>query len=371
MQIGILKEQTKNEKRVAVTPETVAKYIKLGCTVVIESGAGERSFYTDKSYEEAGAKIEKSSSSVIKKTNLLLSVQASNQIEKLAPGSYALGMFSPFKNEVLFKQLTEKKITAFSMELIPRITRAQSMDVLSSQTNLSGYRAVIEGLNYSGRVFPMMMTAAGSIRPAKVVVMGAGVAGLQAIATAKRMGAQVFAFDVRAAAKEQVESLGATFIEVESDDTDAETKGGYAKETSDAYKKKQQEKVAQALKDADLVITTALIPGKPAPTLIPEDIVKTMKEGAVIVDMATEAGGNCPLSRIDQVEIKHGVTIIGFTNLPSRLAFDASALYARNVYNFFDLLWDKEEKSLQPNWSDEIIQSTCISSEKKMNKEDA
>jgi len=369
MQIGILKEQENYEKRVAATPETVAKYINLGCHVLIESGAGSNSFYTDDAYKKAGASVEKKAADIIKKSKILLAVQASQHLTELPPESYALGMFSPFKNANLFNELNKKNITAFSMELIPRITRAQSMDVLSSQTNLSGYRAVIEGLHALGRVMPMMMTAAGSIRPAKVVILGAGVAGLQAIATAKRMGAQVFAFDVRAAAKEQVESLGATFIEVEAQNTNAETKGGYAQETSDEYKKRQQEKITDTLKDADLVVTTALIPGKPAPVLVSEKTVKQMKVGSVIVDMAVEFGGNCPLTKINKTEVKHGVTLVGYPNLPSRLAFDASALYSRNVYNFFDLLWNKEEKKIQPNWDDEIVQSTCVSNCQKSTKE--
>ncbi len=360
MQIGILKEQANYEKRVAATPETVKKYINLGCRVFVESKAGADSFYTDQAYKDAGATVEKSVDTIIKNTQMLLAVQASDHMNKLEKGSYALGMFNPFKNETLFKKLNKSGIIVFSMELIPRISRAQSMDVLSSQTNLAGYRAVIEGMNVLNRAMPMMMTAAGSIRPAKTVVLGAGVAGLQAIATAKRMGSQVFAFDVRPAVKEQVESLGATFIDVESD-KNAETTGGYAKEMSADYKKRQQAKTAEALKEADLVITTALIPGKPAPTLISEDIVKEMKPGSVIVDMAIESGGNCPLTKLNKIEVYNNVMLVGYPNLPSRIAFDASALYARNLYSFFDLMWDKELKYFKPKWDDEIVHAAVVS----------
>lgn len=269
-------------------------------------------------------------------------------------------MLAPFDNRAALPGWAAKNLSTFALELIPRITRAQTMDVLSSQSNLAGYRAVIEAANAFGRAFPMMMTAAGTVPPARVLVLGAGVAGLQAIATARRLGAIVSAFDVRAAAKEQVQSLGATFVEVEGAEN-AETSGGYAKEVSEDFKMRQQAKIHETLKKSDIAIATALIPGKPAPVLITEAMVKDMKPGSVIVDLAVERGGNCPLSEAGKVVQKHGVTLIGHDNMPSRIAVDASALYARNVFSFLSLLINKDKKDeLHINVEDEIIKGTLL-----------
>jgi len=272
-------------------------------------------------------------------------------------------MLNPYENIDRIGRLAAGGISAFSLEFIPRISRAQGMDVLSSQSNLAGYKAVLDGVSEFGKVVPMMMTAAGTITPAKVLVLGAGVAGLQAIATAKRLGAVVFAFDVRPVAKEQVESLGATFIEVPMEEKDAETKGGYAREMSTEYKKLQAELVHNTLKKMDIAITTALIPGKPAPILITEEMVRDMKPGSVIVDLAVNSGGNCPLSRPDKIIVKYGVKIVAYENVPSRVAVDASALYARNIYNFLGLLIDKETKKPAINMNDEIIKNSLITHE--------
>lgn len=342
-----------NEKRVAITPEVTAKYIKLGFEVVLPKGVGESAGFSDSEYESAGAVISNGS---IADADLYLCVKPElSENMQLSKGSYLIAMLSPFQNAEILKKLFLKGINPCALEKVPRITRAQSMDILSSQANIAGYRAVVEAISEYCRVIPLMMTAAGTIRPAKVLILGAGVAGLQAIATARRMGARVQAFDVRRAVKEQVESLGATFVDIESDEN-GETVGGYAREMSDDYKKKQAEKLAEALKMSDIVISTAQIQGKPAPRLISKEMVNSMASGSVIVDMATETGGNCELSEKDKKVVINGVTIIGYTDFAGRVAYDSSQLFARNVFNFVSLML----KDNKLDTSDEIIQATLI-----------
>ncbi|MBO4405267.1 MAG: Re/Si-specific NAD(P)(+) transhydrogenase subunit alpha [Alphaproteobacteria bacterium] len=342
-----------NEKRVAITPETAAKYIKLGLNVVLPKGVGESAGFADSEYEACGAVITESD---INDVNLYVCVKpVLSENMELSKGSYLIAMLSPFQNEEVLKKLFLRGINPCALEKIPRITRAQSMDILSSQANIAGYRAVIEAMSEYCRVIPLMMTAAGTVRPARILVLGAGVAGLQAIATAKRMGARVSAFDVRRAAKEQVESLGASFVDVESDEN-GETVGGYAREMSEDYKKKQAEKLKEALKKSDIVISTAQIQGKPAPRLITKEMVYGMAAGSVIVDMATETGGNCELSKRDQKVVVNGVTIVGYTDFAGRVAYDSSQLFARNVFNFVSLML----KDNKLDTSDEIIQATLI-----------
>ena len=357
MKIAVLKETVSNENRVATTPDVVKKYVATGHSVTIEKGAGVAAGYTDAAYKAAGASIAATAKAACGGSEIILHVQplTPKQLSDVPAKATTIGLMDPFNADDLIKAGAKQKVTSFAMELVPRITRAQSMDVLSSQSNLAGYRAVLDAAYSYGRAFPMMMTAAGTVAPAKVFVMGAGVAGLQAIATAKRLGAVVSATDVRAAAKEQVQSLGGSFVMVEDEETKAaETSGGYAKEMSAAYKKKQVELIASTIAKQDVVITTALIPGRPAPVLVSEDMVKTMKPGSVIVDLAAAQGGNCPLSEADKVVKKHGVTIIGYTNLASRIAADASALYAKNLLNFVNLISDENGK-LAIDWDDEIV----------------
>ena len=342
-----------NEKRVAITPEVAAKYVKLGFEVELPKGAGESAGFSDSEYEAAGATIVDGKISDVTLYLCVRPVLSENM--ELSKGSYLIAMLAPFQNEEILKKLHLKGINPCALEKIPRITRAQSMDILSSQANIAGYRAVIEAMSEYCRVIPLMMTAAGTIRPAKVLVIGAGVAGLQAIATAKRMGARVRAFDVRRAAKEQVESLGAVFVDVDSDEN-GETVGGYAREMSEDYKKKQAEKLAEALKTSDIVISTAQIQGKPAPRLITKEMVGDMAAGSVIVDMATETGGNCEVSKKDEKIVVNGVTIIGYTDIAARVAYDSSQLFARNVFNFVSLML----KDNQLDTSDEIIQATMV-----------
>ncbi len=361
--IAIPKETAEYEKRVAASPDTVKKLIQTGSQVIIESGAGELSALTDAMYKAAGAKIAKTFQDTVKAANIVLKVQAPNkeEIKSLQQGSLLIAMLAPFSNKTILKDLAKAKVNAFSMEFVPRISRAQSMDVLSSQSNLAGYKAVLDAAEYYPHAFPMMMTAAGTVPPAKVFVMGAGVAGLQAIATAKRLGAVVSATDVRPAAKEQVESLGASFVAVEDDEfKEAETAGGYAKEMSAEYKKKQAALVEEHIAKQDIVITTALIPGRPAPKLISAAMIKSMKPGSVIVDLAVETGGNCASSKAGEVVEKHGVSIVGHINVPSRLAADASALYSKNLLNLIGLIIDSEKKAIKIDWDDEIIQGLCM-----------
>lgn len=358
--LAVLKETAANEHRVAATPDTIKKYVALGINVQVESGAGLDASISDDAFKAAGATITPDAAATLKGANIVLCVrEPMPQTLAAAKGATIIGLLHPYKfNGTPYEAAGA---SAIALELVPRISRAQSMDVLSSQANLAGYRAVLEAAHAYGHAFPMMMTAAGTVAPAKTFIMGAGVAGLQAIATARRLGAVVSATDVRAAAREQVQSLGATFVMVENEETkEAETAGGYAREMSDDYKRQQAELIAETIKKQDIVITTALIPGRPAPVLVTEDMVKTMKPGSVIVDMAVEAGGNCPLSEPDSIVVKHGVTIIGYTNLPSRIAVDASALYAKNILNIITLMWDKDAKQLNFNFDDEIIKAITL-----------
>lgn len=365
MHIVALKERIRAETRVAITPDTAKRFIELGASISVETKAGEHAGISDEAYKEVGVTIEKTPKKILSDADILLKLQPSGPIldetTHLKKNAIIIAMLSPLTNQDLLKQYAQKHITAFAMEMVPRITRAQAMDVLSSQSNLAGYKAVLDAVGEYNKVVPMMMTAAGTVSPAKICIIGAGVAGLQAIATAKRLGGIVSAFDVRPVAKEQVESLGAKFIEVEStDNTDAETEGGYAKEMSDDYKQKQQEVLEAHLIKQDIVITTALIPGRPAPVLIPENIVKAMKPGSVIVDLAVTAGGNCPLSKPGTIVEKHGVCILGYENVPGRIAADASKLYAKNLFNFTSLLINKEKKSISIPEEDEIIQTSMV-----------
>lgn len=362
MKLAVGKESLTAEKRVAATPESVRKLIALGFDVCVESSAGIAAAVTDEMYVQAGAKIV-SGAEVYKDADVVLRVRqpAAAEITTMKSGALLLAQLSPYQEKETLKTLAAQGVTAVAMEFVPRITRAQTMDVLSSQANLAGYRAVLEAAAAFGRAFPMMMTAAGTVPAAKVFVMGAGVAGLQAIATARRLGATVSATDVRPAAKEQVQSLGASFVMVENEETKAaETAGGYAKEMSDDYKRQQAELIAETIKKQDVVITTALIPGRPAPKLVSEDMVRSMKPGAVIVDLAVEQGGNCALSKPGEIVDVNGVLIVGHLNLPSRIAVDASALYARNLLNFLTPLVDKETKALKINREDEIVKASVV-----------
>ena len=369
MKIGIANERRAHELRVAVTPDTVKKFMGLGAEVAIETGAGLGSSYTDEAYAAAGARIAADEAAAISDADIVLKVQrplsaaegGPDELALLKRGAMLVGILAPYGAKEQLARYAERGVNAFAMEFMPRITRAQTMDVLSSQANLAGYRAVIDAAAAFGRAFPMMMTAAGTVAPARVFVMGAGVAGLQAIATARRLGAIVSGTDVRPAAKEQVTSLGATFVAVEDEEfKQAETAAGYAKAMSAEYQKKQAALVAEHIKKQDVVVTTALIPGRPAPVLVSEEMVVSMKHGSVIVDLAVEQGGNCPLSEPGKVVVKHGVTLIGHLNMPSRIAVDASALYARNLLSFLTPLIDKESKALKINWDDEIIKGTAL-----------
>ena len=367
MKIAIPRERRAHETRVAASPETVKKLVALGCEVVIEKGAGSDAAFPDEAYKQAGATVAKDAKTALSGADVVLKVQrpiaggAGDEIGLLKKDAIVIAILDPMRAGDDMAALAKAGLTAFAMDMMPRITRAQSMDVLSSQANLAGYKAVLDAAAEYGRAMPMMMTAAGTIAPARVLVMGAGVAGLQAIATARRLGAIVSATDVRPAAKEQVESLGGTFVAVEDEEfKQAETAGGYAKEMSAAYKAKQADLIAETIKKQDMVITTALIPGRPAPVLVSADMVKSMKPGSVIVDLAVEAGGNCALSQPGKVAVKHGVRIVGHMNVPGRLAADASALYARNLFNLLQLMIDKDSKALAIDWDDEIIKGICV-----------
>ena len=357
MKIAILRETNSDELRVAATPDSIKKFIGLGANVSVQPGAGKGSSITDSEYQAAGASL----SDDISGADIVLCVRPPEAatVAGLKEGAILIGMLEPYTAREATTTYNARKIAAFSLELLPRISRAQSMDVLSSQSNLAGYRSVIDAVATFGKAVPMMMTAAGTVAPAKVMVLGAGVAGLQAIATAKRLGAVVCAFDVRPIAKEQVESLGAKFIEVPSEES-GETSGGYAKEMSEEYKRKQSELIAETVKKQDVVISTALIPGRPAPVLITKEMVDNMKQGAVIVDLAVASGGNCPLSQLDKVIQHNGVSIIGYSNMPSRVAVDASSLYARNLYNFASTLLLAKDGSLDAKWSDELVVGTLL-----------
>ena len=353
----------KDEKRVALSPESAKKFIARGCEVVIEKGAGVRSDIADADYEEAGARVSDDIITELGKADIVLAVNCpdSVHIRAMKKGAVLAATLNPTDDPEKMKELADAGIMAFAMDYMPRITRAQSMDVLSSQSNLAGYKAVIDAAAQFNRAMPMMMTAAGTVPPAKVFVMGAGVAGLQAIATAKRLGAIVSATDVRPAAKEQVESLAAKFIAVEDDEfKQAETAGGYAKEMSDDYKKKQAELVARHMSKQDMVITTALIPGRPAPKLISREMVESMPRGAVIVDLAAERGGNCELTKPGEIVEHKGVTIMGCKNLAGELSANASSLYARNLLAFLTPFLDEEKKELVIDQEDELVIGTLI-----------
>jgi NAD(P) transhydrogenase subunit alpha len=363
MKIAVLKERRADEARVAATPETVKKFKGLGADIAVEAGAGAASFFSDADYTAAGATIAADAGNALEGADVVLKVQRplGDELKAMRRGTMLAAVLAPYSDRDSVNSYAGRGVNAFAMEFMPRITRAQSMDVLSSQSNLAGYKAVIDAAAAFGRAFPMMMTAAGTIAPARVFVMGVGVAGLQAIATAKRLGAIVSATDVRAATKEQVQSLGGTFVMVEDEESKAaETKAGYAKEMSDAYKQKQAALIAETIKKQDIVITTALIPGRPAPELVTEAMVRSMKPGSIIIDLATEQGGNCKLSKAGQVVDVGGVKIIGTVNLAGKLAADASSLYARNLFNFLSPLIDKTTKALKIDWNDEIIKGTCL-----------
>jgi H+-translocating NAD(P) transhydrogenase subunit alpha len=363
MIIAIPKERRADETRVAATPETVKKFRGLGFDVVVETGAGAAARISDQEYETAGASIAGSPAEAMKTADIILKVRApaAQEIGLMKRGAILVALLSPASERDTIARLAEAGVTGFAMEFLPRISRAQTMDVLSSQANLAGYKAVIDAAAQFGRAMPMMMTAAGTIAPARVLVMGAGVAGLQAIATAKRLGAIVSATDVRPATKEQVESLGGTFVAVMDEEfKQAQTAAGYAKEMSKEYQARQQALIAETIKKQDIVITTALIPGRKAPILVTEEMVKSMRPGSVIVDLAAEAGGNCPLTQAAQVIEIHGVTIMGHANLPGRLAVDSSSLYSRNLFNFVSLFVDKKAGTIAPNWDDEIIKGAGL-----------
>jgi H+-translocating NAD(P) transhydrogenase subunit alpha len=360
MKVAVIAETDADEPRVAATPETVKKMVALGATVAVQAGAGVKSGILDADYTAAGAAV---AADPVNDADIVLQVRRPEgpELSRLKKGAIVIGMMDPYGQESAVASMAEAGIVAFALELLPRITRAQTMDVLSSQANLAGYRAVIDASGAFGRALPMMMTAAGTVPAARVFVMGAGVAGLQAIATARRLGAIVTATDVRPAAKEQVESLGAKFIAVEDEEFKAaETAGGYAKEMSKEYQAKQAALVAEHIKKQDIVITTALIPGRPAPRLVSRDMVASMRPGSVVVDLAVERGGNVEGVNPDAVTEVNGVKIVGYRNVPGRLAATASSLYAKNVFAFLELLIDKKSKALAVNWDDEIIKATAL-----------
>jgi len=361
MLISVVAETDPRETRVAASAETVKKFVALGAEVAVQSGAGLSAGVTDAEYQAAGARLTDAGEAFA--ADIVLKVRRPSEAElaHVKSGALVIATMDPYGHQAEIEAMAKAGISAFAMELMPRITRAQVMDVLSSQANLAGYRAVIDATNEYGRALPMMMTPAGTVPAAKIFIMGVGVAGLQAIATARRLGAIVTATDVRPATKEQVESLGAKFVAVEDEEfKQAETSGGYAKEMSDAYKAKQAALVATHIAKQDIVITTALIPGRPAPRLVSADMVNSMRAGSVIVDMAVERGGNCEMSKLGEiVTTEKGVKIIGDSSV-TRLAATASALYARNLYAFVETLIDKTSKSLAVNWDDELVKATCL-----------
>jgi NAD(P) transhydrogenase subunit alpha len=361
--IAVTKERRPGETRVAAVPETVKKLIAAGFSVTVEAGAGLAAAYPDADYAAAGATLAKTAKDALAKADILFKVRApeADEIAAIKPGLIVVATLNPYIDKAALAGLAKAKATAFAMEFVPRITRAQVMDVLSSQANLAGYRAVIEGAEAYGRVLPMMMTAAGTVAAAKVFIMGVGVAGLQAIATARRLGAVVTATDVRPATKEQVESLGAKFLAVEDEEfKNAQTAGGYAKEMSKEYQAKQAELLSTHIAKQDIVITTALIPGRPAPKLVSAAQVASMRPGSVIVDLAIEQGGNVEGAKLGEVAVtKNGVKILGVANLPGRIAADASALYARNLMAFSGLFMDAEGQ-FAPNYEDEILKAALV-----------
>jgi H+-translocating NAD(P) transhydrogenase subunit alpha len=352
-----------DEPRVAVSPETVKKFKGLGAEVRVASGAGSRSCFSDQDYAGQGAAIAASSTEAITGADVILKVRrpSAADIAAMKPGAIVAANLDPFGPRDGLEALAQAGVDAFSMEFMPRISRAQSMDVLSSQANLAGYKAVIDGANHFNRAIPMMMTAAGTVPAARIFIMGVGVAGLQAIATARRLGGIVSATDVRPATKEQVESLGAKFIAVEDEEfKQAETSTGYAKEMSDAYKQKQAELISSHIRNQDIIVTTALIPGRPAPKLVSTAQVESLKPGSVIVDLAAERGGNCELTQAGQILDHNGVIIVGLVNTAARVPVTASSLYARNLFAFLEISIDKKSGALAVNWDDEIIKGTLV-----------
>jgi NAD(P) transhydrogenase subunit alpha len=363
MKLAVPKETTTGETRVAATPESVKKLKSLGLDVTVETCAGAAAHIADADYVAAGASIAPDARATLQDADIVLKVRGPSASESglIKKGAVVAALLAPHSEKAAIATLAGQGAVAFAMEFLPRISRAQAMDVLSSQANLAGYKAVIDAAAQFGRAMPMMMTAAGTIAPARVLVMGVGVAGLQAIATAKRLGAIVSATDVRPATKEQVESLGGTFVAVMDEEfRNAQTAGGYAKEMSPEYQAKQAALIAETIKKQDIVITTALIPGRKAPILVTEEMIKSMKPGSVIVDLAAEQGGNTPLTKANEVATVHGVTIMGYTNLPGRLAVDASSLYARNLFNFISLLVDKKTGLLAIDWNDDIVKGALV-----------
>jgi len=361
MRIVSFLENQKIEKRIAITPEIAKKYIALGFEVSLSENYGEHLGFDDNEYKELGVKIFKDEKEIINSADIIvqLGLPSDEKISLIKENQTLIGVLNPYNNKEKIESLAKRKINTFSLELLPRITRAQSMDILSSQANLAGYKAVIESFANFEKAVPMMMTAAGTIPAAKVLVVGAGVAGLQAIATAKRMGAIVFATDVRVASKEQVESLGGKFLTVEGVEN-LETEGGYAKEASDDFKKKQEELLGETLKKIDIVICTALIPGKKAPLIIKENMIGNMQVGSVIYDLAAVQGGNTAFSQVDKIINIDGVRIMGESNILNKLPISASSLYAKNVFNFVVNLYDKESNKIHINLEDEIIEKTII-----------
>ena len=361
MIIGSISENKKEEKRVSIVPDIIKKYINLGLEVQISKGYGDHIGFSDESFITAGAKVLTSKEEVLKNSDILLQLDLINENDfvNLKKNSCLIGSLNFSDNKQKIENLKSKGLNIFSLELLPRITRAQSMDILSSQANLAGYKAVIEAFAYFEKAIPMMMTAAGTIPAAKVLIIGAGVAGLQAVATSKRMGAVVYATDVRMASKEQVESLGGKFLTVDGAEN-LETEGGYAKETSDDFKKKQEELLSETLKKIDIVICTALIPGKKAPIIIKEDMIKNMQPGSVIYDLAAIQGGNTAFTEVDKIVEKNGIRIMGESNILNKLPTSASNLYAKNVFNFVSNLYDKDNDKININLEDEIIEKTFI-----------
>ena len=360
MIIGSILENTTIEKRVAITPDTVKKYINLGLQVHLSKNYASHLGITDDEYKKEGADI-KSDDEIILNSNAILqmSILSDENLNKLKKDQILIGVLNPYLNEKKLKDVNSKNVNCFALELLPRITRAQSMDILSSQANLAGYKAVVDSFAYFQKAIPMMMTAAGTISAAKVLVVGAGVAGLQAIATAKRMGAIVFATDVRLASKEQVESLGGKFLTVEGSEN-LETEGGYAKEASEDFKKKQEQLLVDTLKKIDIVICTALIPGKKAPIIIKKDMIDVMPSGSIIYDLAAIQGGNSELTKVDEIVERNGVKIMGEANILNKLPVSASNLYSKNIFNFVNNLFDKEKKKFEINLDDEIIKKTMV-----------
>jgi len=361
MNICSISEDIKFEKRISITPEIAKKYISLGLKVNLPKNYGAHLGFNENEFKDVGVDILNDENEIIKRSDIIIQIGllSDEKLSIIKENQTIIGVFNPYNNKDKIQNLSKKKINVFSLELLPRITRAQSMDILSSQANLAGYKAVIESFSTFEKAIPMMMTAAGTVPAAKVLVIGAGVAGLQAIATAKRMGAIVFATDVRMASKEQVESLGGKFLTVEGSEN-LETEGGYAKETSEDFKKKQEELLSETLKKIDIVICTALIPGKEAPLIVKESMIKNMQPGSIIYDLAAIQGGNTALTEVDKVIEKNGIKIMGETNILNKLPVSSSILYSKNVFNFVSNLYDKENKKININLEDEIIAKTII-----------